>query len=215
MNRITYKYKYKLNNLPPNLQILIIHNVDEPLDRLPTCLKILDIKGVYSHDLDNLPSILKILKIHDKYNGNLHDLPSSLEKLIILSYYSLEINNLPQNLSSFVFSCYYDTKINLSSCPNMKSVYIQSISCQNTLKKILESSYPKITFADMNYNSYTITDDISQILGYNYEYLPNGPLITNIVQPNIVQNNNLIDWNKEYYDSWDDYDYGYGGHYDY
>ncbi len=161
--------KYKLNNLPPNLKILIICNVDEPLNNLPMGLKILDIGGAYSHDLDNLPSSLKILKINDSYYGNLHNLPSSLEKLIILDYYSLEINNLPQNLSSFVFAGDYNTKINLSSCPNIKSVYIESKSLyQNTLKKKLESSYPKIKFADMNYDSYTITDDISQILGYDY-----------------------------------------------
>lgn len=172
-NRYVNNQYYKLNNLPPKLQILIIYNIDEPLDNLPTCLKILDIRTVISHNLDNLPGCLKVLQIY-KFNGKMDDLPTSLEKLYIVNpCHSQELQNLPRFLNSFAFPDEFNSKIDFSSCPNIKFVWFNTNN--NNLRRKLLNLYPKITYMDITDFDPKISyrQEMTNILGYDCD-VPNG-----------------------------------------
>ncbi len=182
---------YKLNNLPPKLQILIIQNINEPLNNLPLCLKILDIKSVFSHDLDNLPECLKILQIY-KFNKKMDDLPKSLEKLYIVNPYSQELKNLPRFLNSLTFSDEYNSKIDFSSCPNIKFVWFNTDN--NNLRRKLLKSYPNITYLDIRDFDPKISyqQEMSNILGYDYD-IPNGINLMNNYPNNLHNDDDSVD----------------------
>ncbi len=75
-------YKYDLDNLPNNLETLILFsNYNKHLDILPMNLKYLYIDSCYGMPLNYLPTTLEELHICDYYIQNLVNLPHNLKKI--------------------------------------------------------------------------------------------------------------------------------------
>lgn len=162
------KFNQPLDNLPPNLETLMINSYifNHPLDNLPYNLKHLIIISCSNFDksLDNLPATLKSLVIIGKYDQPLDNLPIKLKTLIIHSEYSHSLNNLPldlQYLSLVFYSFQYDyTFDNLP--PNLEYIIIKLIASYENKNIIMKNtahiSKNKYSYPVTIYQSYEEMD---------------------------------------------------------
>lgn len=111
--RINVHFNNSLDNLPINLEELIIRNVyndskyknnifNKPLNNLPKTLKKLSISGNFSQPLDLLPEGLIMLKIPENYNLKLDDLPISLKYLELGIRYMHPDTLIPGGLDTLI-----------------------------------------------------------------------------------------------------------------
>lgn len=111
-----------LSDLPINLETLILHSNNSPLDNLPKNLKKLEIDSCYfDGTLDKLPPNLEELKISSiSYNnGNINKLPNNLKFLDIGVFFPRNvIYRLPAKLQSLRLNYCYDYNQFLSHLPD-------------------------------------------------------------------------------------------------
>ena len=98
---------FSLDNLPPGLETLIVHNPMYPLDNLPNTLKTLIINGIKLNiDLNNLPDSIENIYIDKRNLNKLTKIPQKLTTLYIIIIHSLMGNidndeykkNIPGNV---------------------------------------------------------------------------------------------------------------------
>jgi hypothetical protein len=109
-NTCEYEYIHPLNNLPLNLEHLLIdaRYYIHSLDFLPDTLKTLLLNGDCDIPLNNLPSRLQYLLVSGRYNEPLYNLPLNLKTLVLSEYYQNPLINLPPGLKElYVGSDYY------------------------------------------------------------------------------------------------------------
>lgn len=109
-----------INNLPNNIQNLILYGVDrinnlskniikvkfnnnsafdEKINNLPHSIKTLELLGsVFNHPINNLPKSLLTLKFGNNFNQSLIKLPLSLQKLYLDNIFNQSLDFLPQGL---------------------------------------------------------------------------------------------------------------------
>lgn len=102
-------YTYPLNNLPSELEHLIIDTryYGNSLDYLPASLKSLLLNCDCDIPLNNLPSGLEYLLVGGRYNEPLDNLPRNLKVLILSEFYQKPLINLPPGLRELYIGCDY------------------------------------------------------------------------------------------------------------
>lgn len=119
-------YDYPLNNLPANLNSLIIfsqfdNHFNHPLENLPANLKKLEFiknESGYDYPIDNLPEGLEILDIRvDFSNKFILNLPKSLLKLYLGGNDNIIINELPPNIKVLTFAMNFEYHSLLEKLP--------------------------------------------------------------------------------------------------
>lgn len=147
-------YPDVLHNLPCELKMLFLYNINVELSNLPLGLEKLNIDcEYYTHSLSNLPSSLHTLRVHTEFlPTSPTDLPSDLQNLILdvrdCEEGKIELVNLPHGLK-FLDIGNFRGKVELP--PNVEHVW-----CSNMVRHKLIIQYPNIIFNDEKYRKFMV-----------------------------------------------------------
>jgi len=148
-----YEYEEKITKLPDSLKMFRIEPDFADISELPDGLEILKLFVNLDEPLEVLPSNLKVLKTYGE-NIILDNLPQNLEKLAIMGYNNGSLDNLPNSLISLnLLNLQSDNEFNFDFLPmNLKVLYLPSDCNKNkfdNLPSSIEELYIGKYFNDM------------------------------------------------------------------
>lgn len=138
-----------LDNLPLNLEVLILNNEDRPSNYC----------SEYPYELNNLPPGLKILCMpaYNNYDGNtiinLLDLPNSLLFLSLTIYFKIEdkisLNHLPDSLEYIVLNTFDENFLEINKLPKSLKTLETQYKLPENIKNIIHTIIPNLELIDV------------------------------------------------------------------